>query len=206
MNHLSAFVAAAILSLPVLAPSISPAFAADSKVAITDSYSYPTAGTSKTGAAFMTIANSGEENDRLMGASTPYATHVEIHNTIQNEHGVMQMRQIPELTVEPGKSVVLAPQGLHLMLMGLTEPLKENTDFPLTLKFEKAGDLTVDVHVQSMAAKESALKAVADHADHAAPVKAVEAPAVETPAAEAPAAAPEPATETTPAADPHAGH
>jgi copper(I)-binding protein len=64
------------------------------------------------------------------------------------DHGVAKMRDVPALSVEPGKPVVLAPGGYHLMLMGLKQALKEGDTFPVTLSFEKAGQVTAMVKVQ----------------------------------------------------------
>ncbi len=60
----------------------------------------------------------------------------------------MRMRHVKALEVAPGAPIVLAPGGLHVMLMGLKAPLKEGKAFPLTLSFEKAGtlDIRVEVH------------------------------------------------------------
>lgn len=171
--------------------------AADKAVSVADAFSFPTAEGSKTGAAFMAINNNGAAADRLIGATSPLADHVEIHTMTQNEQGVMQMRQIPELAVEAGQSVSLAPKGLHLMLMGLKQQLQTGTTIPLTLHFEKAGDIAVQVAVKSLAEKEAAINTAP-----VAPVTTGEAvPATEAPATEA--AATEAAA---PEADPHAAH
>ena len=47
-----------------------------------------------------------------------------------------------------GKAVALKPGGLHVMLMDLKKPLESGSKFPLTLKFERAGEVTVEVDVQ----------------------------------------------------------
>ena len=62
--------------------------------------------------------------------------------------GVMSMMRIEELVIEPGETVMLKPGGFHVMLMGLKKPLTKGTEFPLTLNFARAGDVTVTVHVK----------------------------------------------------------
>jgi copper(I)-binding protein len=57
------------------------------------------------------------------------------------------------LTIEPGKTVKLAPGGYHLMMMDLKEPLKQGDKVPVTLEFEKAGKVTVSLDVQGLGAK-----------------------------------------------------
>jgi len=75
--------------------------------------------------------------DRLTGASTPVAKHVELHETI-NDNGVMKMRPVDALAVRPDKPVLFAPGGCPVMLVGLNQPLKVGETFPLTLTFDPA--------------------------------------------------------------------
>jgi len=103
------------------------------------------------GVAFMTLLATGEA-DQLVAASSPVAEHVDLHTNVMN-NGVMEMRPIDALDVAPGKPTTLAPGGLHLMLMGLKHPLTEGSTFPLTMKFRKAGEVTVNVRVSGMGAR-----------------------------------------------------
>lgn len=106
------------------------------------------AGAAANGAAYMTISTSGAAADQLVKADSPVAGKVELHTHIL-DGDVMRMRQVNGITVNVGEPAVLRPGGLHVMLIGLKEPLKEGTQFPLTLTFEKAGTVTVQVDVQS---------------------------------------------------------
>src|SRR3954453_1274449 len=92
------------------------------------------AGAAKNGAAYLTITAQGQP-DKLTGASTPAAATTELHESMA-DMGMMKMRPLPGLSLDPGKKVTLAPGGYHLMLMGLKEPLKVGNTFPLTLRFE----------------------------------------------------------------------
>jgi len=65
---------------------------------------------------------------------------------------VMKMRPVEDIDVPPAAPVELKPGGLHIMLLGLTAPLKEGDSFPLTLTFAKAGEITVPVHIEGVAA------------------------------------------------------
>ena len=100
------------------------------------------------GGAFLTLKNGGAAPDRLLGASSSVADHVEMH-TMKLEGDVMRMREVEAIDVPAGQSVALEPGKLHLMLMGLKAPLKVGSSFPLVLKFEKAGEVKVDVSVES---------------------------------------------------------
>jgi copper(I)-binding protein len=108
------------------------------------------AGAAKTGAAYLTITDTGTP-DRLIGASTPAADTAELHESMA-DMGTMKMRPVAGLDLAPGKPMKLAPGGYHLMLMGLKAPLKAGDTFPLTLRFEHAPPLTVTVAVEPVGA------------------------------------------------------
>ena len=100
----------------------------------------------RTGATYLTVFNDGREVDRLVGVESPVADKAELHTSSMKD-GVMRMRKLDGMEVNPGEPAVLAPGGNHVMLMGLHQPLKEGQSFPVTLIFEKAGKVTVDVKV-----------------------------------------------------------
>jgi len=67
---------------------------------------------------------------------------------------VMTMRPLDKgLSIEPGKTVKLAPGGHHLMLLGLKSPLKQGDKVPVTLEFEKAGKVKLSLDVQGVGAQ-----------------------------------------------------
>lgn len=88
----------------------------------------------------------GHETDRLVGARAAIAGRVELHSMTMDGN-VMRMRQVEAIDVPAGKTVELKPGGLHLMFMDLKTPLRTGISFPLTLRFEKAGDVPVEVKV-----------------------------------------------------------
>ncbi len=110
-----------------------------------------TAGPAKAGAAYMTLVNHGQETDRLVGARSDLAKRTEIHTHLM-DNGVMKMRQVEGVEVEPGTPTVFQPGGLHVMFMGLKAPFKEGQELPLTLVFEKAGDVPVTFKVRGVGA------------------------------------------------------
>ena len=109
-------------------------------------WSRPLPAVSVNGAAYMTLMNTGSTADRLVSVSTPAAKKAELHNHFM-EGGLMKMRPVEAVEVPPGGSATLQPGGLHVMLMGLTQPLVEGRSFPLTLNFEHAGSVEVQVTV-----------------------------------------------------------
>ncbi|PWV90431.1 copper chaperone PCu(A)C [Phyllobacterium myrsinacearum] len=96
---------------------------------------------------YLTITNIGKADDRLFAISSERSKKAEIHEMAM-DHDVMVMRELPKgLAIPAGESVKLTPGGYHLMLMDVAEPLKEGQVSKLTLKFEKAGPVTIDVLV-----------------------------------------------------------
>ena len=132
---------------------------------ITQAWSRATPGGAKIAGGFLTIENKGAAPDRLTAVSGDVAGKVEIHEMAMN-NGVMTMRPLDKgLAIEPGKTVKLAPGGLHLMLMDLKSPLKQGDKVPLTLEFEKAGKVVVPLDVQGVGAQAPAGGAASGH-DH----------------------------------------
>ena len=107
-------------------------------------WSRPLPAVSVNGAAYMTLVNKGKATDKLISISTPAARKAELHNHIL-ESGMMKMRPVDAMAITPGEPLVMQSGGLHIMLMGLAEPLVEGNSFPLTLTFERAGSIEVKV-------------------------------------------------------------
>jgi copper(I)-binding protein len=104
----------------------------------------------KAGGAFVTLRNTGDAPDRLVSAMSGIAERVELHTHIK-DGDVMRMREVEGgIPLPPGETVMLQPGGLHIMLLGLSQGLKADSRFPLTLTFEKAGSVQIDVPVQAM--------------------------------------------------------
>ncbi|MGQ3488384.1 copper chaperone PCu(A)C [Roseovarius pacificus] len=123
-----------------------PAFAAD--IMVQDPYARSSAMMATSGAAFMQIMNHGETDDRLIGAASPVAEMVQLHTHKEDENGVMRMLHVEEgFPVAAGETLMLARGGNHVMFMGITEPFEQGDTIPLTLTFEKAGDITLEVPV-----------------------------------------------------------
>jgi copper(I)-binding protein len=100
---------------------------------------------------YLKLSNTGTAADRLVSVRAEVSNTVELH-TMRMDGDVMRMRQVDAIEVPAGQSVELKPGGLHLMFIGLKAPLKAGDRFPLTLTFEKAGEVKVDVAVEAVAA------------------------------------------------------
>lgn len=116
-------------------------------ITVDDAWARASAGMAKAGAAFMTIENTGG-GDKLIAAAADVSDRVELHTHI-HDGDVMRMRQVDAIDVPEHGEALLAPGGYHVMFLGLKAPLKEGETFPLTLTFEHAGKITVDVAVKA---------------------------------------------------------
>ena len=96
-------------------------------------------------AAYLTIVG-GAVPDRLVGAGTSMAAMTRIHSVAESD-GMARMREADDIAIPAGERVVLAPHGLHLMLMDLKQPLVAGQRFTVTLTFAHAGVREVGVDV-----------------------------------------------------------
>jgi copper(I)-binding protein len=119
---------------------------------IEHAWSKATIGAGRPGVFYVEIANKGSSDDALISIATPAADMPMLHETVVTD-GVASMPHAMSIPVPAGQSVQLSPGGYHGMLMGLTTALKDGDSFPVTLTFEKAGEVTVNVDVLSLRAE-----------------------------------------------------
>ncbi len=137
---LAAALAASLLAVP--------AFAADATITVGDPYALASSPAAKAGAAFMTLTNEGPEDDRLIAVASDAAQRVELHTTVADDGGVMRMTRIEDgIPVPAGGMAELKRGGDHVMFMGLTRPFLDGETLAVTLTFEKAGDIAVEIPV-----------------------------------------------------------
>jgi copper(I)-binding protein len=100
-------------------------------------------------AAYFVIQNSGKTADRLVSVDSPIAGEAQLHEHVM-QGDLMKMQQVPSVDVPAGGNVTFAPMAYHVMLVNLKDRslLSDGKRFPLTMHFEKAGDVTVEVSVQ----------------------------------------------------------
>ncbi|MCA3255504.1 MAG: copper chaperone PCu(A)C [Alphaproteobacteria bacterium] len=139
------FVTAALIAVAAAASAHS--YRAGS-LTIQHPWSRETAPGQAVGGGFMTIVNRGGADDRLLSGTSPVAAEVQIH-TMSMDGGVMRMRQVTDGIAVPAKgTLALKPGGYHIMFMGLKRPLKRGERIPVTLRFQRAGAVTLQVAVQ----------------------------------------------------------
>jgi copper(I)-binding protein len=130
-----------------------PAAARDYKLGaleIVEPWTRATPPSAPTAGGFLKLTNTGTTPDRLVGAKSAAAEQVQVHE-MKMDGNIMRMRELDHaLEIPPGGSVTLAPGGLHLMMIGPKAPLKAGERVPLTLTFEKAGSIDVELVVEPM--------------------------------------------------------
>ena len=122
------------------------------EIEVRDAWSRATAPGAKVAAGYMEIRNSGAQPDRLVSASSPLAKRVELHVT-ERDGEIMRMRQVKHYDIRARGAYTLAPGGAHLMLVDVERPLKKGERVPLRLRFERAGELAVELEVRDLAAR-----------------------------------------------------
>lgn len=114
-----------------------------------------------TGAAYARLVGTGTA-DKLIGARTDVADHVEIHTHVHS-NGMMQMKQIESLAIAADGQATLQPGGDHLMLIGLRRPLVAGQPVTITLVFETAGEIAVRFDVLDARATQAPMPAPEHH-------------------------------------------
>ena len=153
MNTFSRILALTALATALVSASARAEDVKAGDLVITQAWARATPSGAKIGGGYLTIENKGTSPDRLVSGSGDVAGRMEIHEMAM-DNGVMKMRPLDKgVTIEPGKTLKLAPGGFHLMMFDLKNPLKQGDKVPVTLQFEKAGKVTVSLDVQSVGAQ-----------------------------------------------------
>lgn len=108
----------------------------------------------ETAGGYLKLRNDGQVADALIGGHSTIAERVEIHS-MTTEDGVMRMRPVGKdgVVVKPGETVALAPGGIHIMFVGLKNPLKAGERVPLTLEFKNGGSLDVELATEELGSR-----------------------------------------------------
>ena len=141
---------AALAAVALAAPVTTPAAAHEEQagdITIIHPRSRPVA-QGQNGVIYLDLRNEGDADDRLLAVDTPLATKVELHESTM-EDGIHRMAKVESIAVPAGAMVEFAPGGLHVMLIGLKFALFAEETIPVTLSFERAGDVTVSVSVEA---------------------------------------------------------
>ncbi|WP_150912732.1 copper chaperone PCu(A)C [Marinobacter halotolerans] len=148
MTSFRNLVAAALIgvaALPVSAHSIS-----EGDITVTHPWTRPTPPAVSIGVGYMAISNNGKTEVTFTGGKTPKAKAVSIHQSSM-KNDMMTMKPVPDgLPIPAGETVLLEPSGYHLMLEGLTGAITSGETVPMTLTFDGAGPVEVELQTMDM--------------------------------------------------------
>lgn len=143
MKSINALAIVALLCSPLLATAHEHA---TGNLHINQPWSREMPPSAPTAAVYLVVQNDANSPDRLLGVETPAAAKAELHEHI-HQNGLMKMQQVASVAIPANGSVAFAPMAYHVMLFGLKEPLKAGQTLSLTLHFEQAGAVQVEVPV-----------------------------------------------------------
>ena len=135
-------------TVPVFLAALLFANLAQAQITVQDAWARATPPGAKIAAGYLVIRNAGAA-DRLVSASSPAAERVETHMTTR-DGDVLRMHEVKGYEVPARGTLELKPGGSHLMLVNIKAPLKEGMSVPLTLNFEKAGEVKTELAVRPL--------------------------------------------------------
>ena len=131
----SLFLLAALVASPALA-----------QIRIENGWARATPPGAKIAAGYMTIRNAAATPDKLVAASSPAAQSVQMHVTVK-DGDIFRMREAKGYEIPARGGFELKPGGAHLMLVNIKAPFKDGAKVPLTLRFERAGEVRTELQV-----------------------------------------------------------
>lgn len=155
MKPTGLLILALLLAFFLVGPASAQTSTQDAIIVVDHPWARATPRGAKTGAVYLTVVNNGSSTDRLLGATTPVADKVQFHSASE-ENGISHMREMRAVDVAARTEVPFRPGGMHIMLVGLKQPLKQGVTFSMTLTFEKAGKRELTVPVAGVGAMQGA--------------------------------------------------
>jgi periplasmic copper chaperone A len=137
-----------LVAMLVVAPPLWAASAADSIQIADPSVRAVPPGQDQTG-AYLTLHNTGKQGHSLVKATSPAARVTELH-TVVDEGGMKMMRPVAKMDIAAGSETRLQPGGLHIMLIGLKQPLTEGAQVSITLVFEDGSQKSISAPVRAI--------------------------------------------------------
>ncbi|MEP5761760.1 MAG: copper chaperone PCu(A)C [Litoreibacter sp.] len=154
-----------ILAAAVLAVLPATSFAAD--IIIKDAYARASSPAAKAGAAFMTIHNATDHDDHLIAVASGVSQLTQFHTHEDAGGGVLKMREVEGgFMIKAGETLTFSRGGNHVMFLGLNDSLEQDEIVSVTLTFEKAGELVVDIPVDLERKPAGDHGKAADHGAH----------------------------------------
>ena len=128
--------------------AIIPFIASAETILVNDAYVRASSKMAKSAAAFMEIKNISSQDDRLLDVKSKVAKRVELHTHIKSDDGVMKMRRVEDgFLISGNDTLMLERGGNHIMFMGLSQPFVDGEAISLTLIFETAGSIELEIPI-----------------------------------------------------------
>ncbi len=119
-----------------------------SPITVEDAWARPLPPVAESGELYVVIRNGGSESDRLLAGRSPACGMVALWERYRTPQGAMSMREVGPIDIRPGQRLELKVTGFHLMCMDKKKDFKPGVRFPITLKFQKSGEVTVQVTIR----------------------------------------------------------
>jgi len=103
----------------------------------------------KQSAIYLTLYNTSDKWHQLVNVTSPEAAQIQLHTTVEKE-GVYSMKRLETIDLPPKKAVKLVPGATHIMVIGLSNPLREGDNIPITLIFEDGSHLQLLANIKTM--------------------------------------------------------
>ncbi len=129
-----------------------------------EAQSFETATGTTVGAVLVMLHNTSGVMDELVKIKTPLTSQAEIHN-MTDDNGIMKMREVESILIPASGMVSLTPDGYHIMLMDLDEPLKAGDKFEMTFYFKNSAPVTATIPVLSRKELQNTMEGM-EHHDH----------------------------------------
>ena len=121
---------------------------ASAHMVLDNAYARAASTLAQSGAAYMSVFNHSDRDDRLVAATSNIAERVELHTHIHDDTGLMRMVEVEDgLEISAGQTITLERGGAHVMFLGLRQPLLQDDDVEITLIFEHADPVTITISV-----------------------------------------------------------
>ena len=141
-----------VLLISVAASNTFAAAKASDSITAVDPYVRAVAPGQTVSAAFMHLSNSSADPISVVNATSPVSKVVELHAHV-HEGGMMKMRRIDNIDVPANGKTILEPGGLHIMLIGLHNPLEIDQKVSITLEFSDGSSQTLEAPVRKIMMK-----------------------------------------------------
>lgn len=155
----------ALIALCAIALSLTACQKKEVTMMVHEAKSFETAEGMTVGAALLMLHNMSDKDDQLVKVETALTPRAEIHNMI-DENGIMKMRKVDFVPLTASGMTALTPDGYHIMLMDLKEPLKEGQTYDMIFYFKNSAPVTATIPVLSRKALSETMDKMDHHGHH----------------------------------------